>query len=141
MIVRLPMATRPSVGRKAALSAGQRQRIGLARALYGNPFLVVMDEPNSESRRRGREGALKAAIETVKERGGIAIIVAHRPSALAAVDFVGVIQNGKLAAFGPRNEILTPATTQVALSPASTPAAPAADAAGQSYRSSLQACA
>ncbi|GAU80532.1 type I secretion system permease/ATPase [Bosea sp. BIWAKO-01] len=122
MIVRLADGYQTQLGPQgAALSAGQRQRIGLARALYGNPFLVVMDEPNSNLDGEG-ESALKVAIETVKERGGIAIIVAHRPSALAAVDFVGVIQNGKLAAFGPRNEILTPATTQVA--PASTPAAP-----------------
>jgi ATP-binding cassette subfamily C protein len=109
MIVRLPDGYKTQLGPQgASLSAGQRQRIGLARALYGEPFLVVMDEPNSNLDGEG-EAALKTAIEAIKARGGIAIIVAHRPSALAAVDLVGVIQNGKLAGFGPKNEILAPA--------------------------------
>ncbi len=112
MILRLPEGYKTQLGPQgASLSAGQRQRIGLARALYGNPFLVIMDEPNSNLDGEG-EAALKAAIEGVKARGGIAIIVAHRPSVLGAVDLVGVVQNGKLAGFGPRNEILTPAVTK-----------------------------
>ncbi|TCR61773.1 type I secretion system permease/ATPase [Bosea sp. BK604] len=114
MILRLPDGYKTQLGPQgAALSAGQRQRIGLARALYGDPFLVVMDEPNSNLDGEG-EAALKTAIETVKARGGIVVIVAHRPSALTAVDLVGVIQNGKLAGFGPRNEILAPAANQSA---------------------------
>jgi len=118
MIVRLPDGYQTQLGPQgASLSAGQRQRIGLARALYGDPFLVVMDEPNSNLDGEG-EAALKAAIEGIKARGGIAIIVAHRPSALTAVDYVGVIQNGKLAAFGPKDEILTPSAAQA------TPSAP-----------------
>lgn len=88
-----------------ALSAGQRQRIGLARALYGNPFLVVMDEPNSNLDAEG-EAALTAAINGIKARGGIAIIIAHRPSALVAVDFVAVIQAGRLSSFGRKEEVL-----------------------------------
>jgi len=88
-----------------ALSAGQRQRIGLARALYGDPFLVVMDEPNSNLDADG-EAALTAAINGIKARGGIAIIIAHRPSALVAVDLVAVIQNGRLGSFGRKDEIL-----------------------------------
>jgi PrtD family type I secretion system ABC transporter len=91
-----------------ALSAGQRQRIALARALYGDPFLVVLDEPNSNLDAEGEE-ALTKAITAVRQRGGIVVIVAHRPSALQAVDMVGVVQAGRLVAFGPKDEILQPA--------------------------------
>ncbi len=106
MIVRMPEGYKTQIGPQGmALSAGQRQRIGLARALYGNPFLVVMDEPNSNLDGEG-ELALTAAIRGIRDRGGIAIVVAHRPSALAAVDLVAVIQGGRLSAFGPKNEII-----------------------------------
>ena len=106
MIVRLPDGYQTDVGPHGmSLSAGQRQRIGLARAMYGNPFVVVMDEPNSNLDSEG-ENALTLAIRSIRERGGIAVIVAHRPSALAAVDLVGVIQQGKLIAFGGKDEIL-----------------------------------
>jgi len=106
MIVRMPEGYRTSLGPQgAALSGGQRQRIGLARALYKNPFLVVMDEPNSNLDGEG-EMALTQTIKAIRARGGIAIVIAHRPSALAAVDVVAVIQNGKMVAFGPKDEIL-----------------------------------
>lgn len=109
MILRLPQGYRTQLGPQgSALSAGQRQRIGLARALYGNPFLVVMDEPNSNLDGEG-EAALTNAIQQVKARGGIVVIVAHRPSALQAVDDVGLVQGGKLVAFGPRDKVLAPA--------------------------------
>jgi PrtD family type I secretion system ABC transporter len=106
MIVRLPEGYQTEVGPQGtALSAGQRQRIGLARALYGNPFVVIMDEPNSNLDSDG-ELALTQAIKSVRARGGIAIVVAHRPSALAAADVVAVIQQGKIIAFGAKDEIL-----------------------------------
>jgi ATP-binding cassette subfamily C protein len=106
MIVRLPDGYQTQLGPQGtALSAGQRQRIGLARALYGDPFMIVMDEPNANLDGEG-EAALTRAIEAVKARGAIAVVVAHRPSALAAVDYVAVIQAGKLSAFGPKAEIL-----------------------------------
>jgi ATP-binding cassette subfamily C protein len=89
----------------SALSAGQRQWIALARALYRDPFLVVLDEPNSNLDSTGEE-ALTRAILGVRKRGGIAIVVAHRPSALAAVDLTLVLNQGRVQAFGPRDEVL-----------------------------------
>jgi PrtD family type I secretion system ABC transporter len=111
MIVRMPDGYRTALGPLGvSLSGGQRQRIGLARALHGNPFVVVLDEPNSNLDGEG-EAALTAAIESVKARGGIAVIIAHRPSALAAVDLIAVVQNGKMTAFGPKEAILGPKDT------------------------------
>ena len=108
MIVKLPDGYSTQLGANGtALSAGQRQRIGLARALYGDPFLVIMDEPNSNLDGEG-EAALTNAIKSVSARGGIAIVVAHRPSALVAVDYLAVIQNGRLVSFGPKQEIMRP---------------------------------
>ncbi|MEI4263059.1 type I secretion system permease/ATPase [Roseovarius sp. D0-M9] len=108
MIVRMPDGYRTYLGPMgASLSGGQRQRLGLARALYGNPFLVVLDEPNAHLDPEG-EAALTAAIEGVKKRGGIVVLIAHRPSALQVCDLIGVVQGGKLTAFGPREEILNP---------------------------------
>ncbi|MBU1334190.1 MAG: type I secretion system permease/ATPase [Alphaproteobacteria bacterium] len=106
MIVRLPDGYDTQLGPMGtALSAGQRQRIGLARALYGDPFVVIMDEPNAFLDAEG-EQALNLAIRQVRARGGIAIVVAHRPSILAEVDMVAVIQNGRMSAFGPKDEIV-----------------------------------
>jgi ATP-binding cassette subfamily C protein len=90
----------------SALSAGQRQRIGIARALYGDPFLVVMDEPNANLDAEG-EAAVVRAIVSVRERGGIAIVVAHRPSAISVVDKVLMMEGGRQRAFGPKDEVLS----------------------------------
>jgi len=106
MIVRLPEGYDTQLGPMGtALSAGQRQRIGLARALYGDPFVVIMDEPNAFLDAEG-EQALNNAIRQIRARGGIAVIIAHRPSILAEVDMVAVIQNGRMTAFGPKDEIV-----------------------------------
>ena len=106
MIVRLPDGYDTQLGPMGtALSAGQRQRIGLARALYGDPFVVIMDEPNAFLDAEG-EQALNLAIRQVRARGGIAVVIAHRPSILAEVDMVAVIQNGRMSAFGPKDEIV-----------------------------------
>ena len=106
-IERLPNGYDTDIGLSGSmLSAGQRQRIGLARALFGKPFLVVLDEPNSNLDSEG-EVALTDAIIGIRKRGGIVIVVAHRPSALAAVDFVLMMKDGGLAAFGPKDEVLS----------------------------------
>ena len=77
----------------------------MARALYGDPFLVVLDEPNSNLDSEGEE-ALTKAILGVRARGGIAIVIAHRPTALNAVDLVLAMGNGRAVAFGPKDEVL-----------------------------------
>lgn len=89
----------------AALSGGQRQRVALARALFGNPFLVVLDEPNSNLDHDGDE-ALTRAVLGVRERGGIAIVVTHRQTAIAGVDHIAMMADGRIQAFGPKDEIL-----------------------------------
>ena len=89
----------------SALSAGQRQRIGLARALYRDPFLVVLDEPNANLDAEG-EAAVVKAIGSVRVRGGIVIVVAHRPSAIGAVDLVLMLEGGRQRAFGKRETVL-----------------------------------
>jgi len=108
LILNLPNGYETKIGERGeVLSAGHRQRIGLARALYGDPFLVVLDEPNSNLDSDG-EQALAEAIRGVCTRGGIVIVIAHRPSVLSAVDFVLVMSNGQVRAYGPRDEVLTP---------------------------------
>jgi ATP-binding cassette subfamily C protein len=108
--VRLPDGYETRIGEAgSALSAGQRQRIALARALYGDPFLVVLDEPNSNLDAEGEAG-LTAAIQAIRDRNGIAIVVAHRPSALASLDQVLAMANGQVRAFGPKHEVLDKAT-------------------------------
>lgn len=115
MIVQFPDGFDTKIGEQGStLSGGQRQRIALARALYDDPFLVVLDEPNSNLDAEG-EAALSRAIFGVRSRGGIAVVIAHRPSALAAVDTVLVMANGQMQAFGPKEEVLKK-TTQAAQS-------------------------
>ena len=125
-IIHLPDGYQTQLGPfGTSLSAGQRQRVGLARALYGAPFLVVLDEPNSNLDADG-EAALSAAIASVRARGGIVVVIAHRPKALESVNLVGFVQGGKLVAFGPKDEIVNRSVGLKPL-PKGKPAAPAAE--------------
>ena len=106
LILRFEDGYRTRIGEGGSLlSAGQRQRIGLARALYRNPFFVVLDEPNANLDAEGEAAAVRA-IAAVRARGGIAVVVAHRPSAIGAVDRVLVMEGGRQKAFGPREAVL-----------------------------------
>jgi ATP-binding cassette subfamily C protein len=87
------------------LSAGQRQRIALARALYGLPFLIVLDEPNANIDTEGN-AALERAIALAKARGAIVIVVAHQPSAISSCDKLLVLAGGIQKEFGPTADIL-----------------------------------
>ena len=114
LILRLPNGYDTAIGEGGeALSGGQRQRIALARALYGDPFLVVLDEPNSNLDNDG-ELALRQAIANLKTRGAIVVLIAHRPSVLAVCDHILVLANGEQKDFGTRDEIMQKMTRPVA---------------------------
>ncbi len=110
MVMRLPQGYDTPLGENGArLSAGQRQRVALARSLYGDPALIVMDEPNSNLDAEG-EAALDRAIRAAMLRGAAVVVVAHRPSALHAVTHILVLNEGKAVANGPRDEVLKQVT-------------------------------
>ena len=122
LILGLPKGYATQIGEGGlSLSGGQRQRIALARALYGSPFLVVLDEPNANLDAEGDE-ALTNAILSIRKRGGIAVIVAHRPNSLAAVDYVLMLRDGEVQAFGPQKEVLNKVLRAVSKHPVAVPA-------------------
>jgi PrtD family type I secretion system ABC transporter len=118
-ILRLPEGYSSRIGQGGmSLSAGQRQRIGLARAVFGDPFLVVLDEPNANLDAEG-ENALGRAIQVLRHNKSIVIVISHRPNALAALDMALVLYEGKAIAFGSSQEVFARVR-------ASAPGAPAA---------------
>lgn len=106
LIVSLPNGYDTRTGADGgALSAGQRQRVGLARALYKDPFFVLLDEPNSNLDSEGEE-ALERAIVSVRQRKGIVIVISHRANVLGQVSHVLFMRGGRMEAFGPRDQVL-----------------------------------
>lgn len=106
MILQLPKGYDSEIGHGGTLlSGGQRQRLALARALFGNPVLLVLDEPNASLDTAG-EDALLTAVQDAKQRGSTVVIIAHRPGILQSADKVLILQNGAVARFGVRDEIL-----------------------------------
>jgi ATP-binding cassette subfamily C protein len=106
MILRLPDGYETRVAALGGrLSGGQVQRIGLARAMYGDPVLLVLDEPNSNLDNDGSM-ALNLAIRAMKEAGRAVMIMAHRPAAIQECDLLMVLEDGMRRGFGPRDTVL-----------------------------------
>jgi ATP-binding cassette subfamily C protein PrsD len=105
IILRLPEGYATRIGQSGmSLSAGQRQRIGLARAVFGDPFLIVLDEPNANLDAVG-EATLTRAIQILRHNKSIVVVISHRPSVLAALNMAMVLYEGRAIAFGPREEV------------------------------------
>jgi ATP-binding cassette subfamily C protein len=106
LIMALPQGYETGLGAFGThLSAGQRQRIGLARALFRNPSLVVLDEPNANLDRNGDE-ALSAAVDGMRERGQTVVLVSHRVQVIGKADYLLYVDKGLQKAFGPRGEVI-----------------------------------
>jgi len=124
MILRFPKGYDTPIGEAGSLlSGGQRQRIGLARAIYGNPSLVVLDEPNANLDEAG-EMALFKAVQILKQKGKTVILITHRPNAVAIADLLLILRDGHMQSFGPRDQVIASLQNK----PKTNPDEPAPDA-------------
>lgn len=106
MILRFPKGYDTQVGQGGAfLSGGQRQRIGLARALYGNPMLIILDEPNANLDDEG-EAALMRSVQSMRSQGCTVVLISHRPGVIQVADRLLILQDGRVVANGPRDSVL-----------------------------------
>ncbi|MCH9753893.1 MAG: type I secretion system permease/ATPase [Alphaproteobacteria bacterium] len=106
LISKLPEGYETDIGISgSSLSGGQRQRVGLARAFFGNPKVIILDEPNANLDDKG-EKALLESLHNAKEKSITSIVVSHRPSILSFVDMIMVLQDGMIVAYGPREEVM-----------------------------------
>ena len=112
LIIKMREGYDTQIGEQGAALAGQAQRVALARALYGNPFLIVLDEPNSNLDSEGDEALTRAV--RARERGAIVVVVAHRPIGIEAVDQLLVLKDGRMQAFGPKETVLGQVLQRVA---------------------------
>ena len=113
LILRLPKGYETDVGEGGhTLSAGQRQRVGLARAMLGNPAFVVLDEPNASLDAEGEE-ALMRAIDSMKSNGSTVVIISHKPSIFRAADKILVLREGRVDMFGPRDQVMSRLTKPI----------------------------
>jgi PrtD family type I secretion system ABC transporter len=124
MILRLPQGYDTPIGEGGAcLSGGQRQRIALARALYGEPKLVVLDEPNANLDTEGDE-ALRAALQALKARGTTVVVVGHRPALMSRLDRIAVLKDGAVVAFDTAAALLPQLIGAASVATRAVPAAP-----------------
>ena len=106
LILRLPRGYETELGPQGAgISPGQAQRIALARALFNDPVVVILDEPNSHLDQEG-DGALASAVQSVRARGGVVIMIAHRTGAINLADNLLVLRDGRIVEYGPRQAVL-----------------------------------
>lgn len=106
MILRFPKGYDTPIGEAGSLlSGGQRQRIGLARAIYGDPALIVLDEPNANLDDAG-EAALTRTVHDLKQKGKTVFLITHRPGAIAAADRLLILRDGAIQAEGPRDDVI-----------------------------------
>jgi PrtD family type I secretion system ABC transporter len=106
LVVRMPKGYDTDVGESGVvLSAGQRQRVGLARAILGDPSFIVLDEPNSSLDAEGEEALIKA-IDAMKAKGSTVVIISHRPGVFRAADKMLVLREGRVDLFGPRDQVM-----------------------------------